>query len=320
VLIACPNQILKVRRARIFLLFQMMWIQYALFSSFLWAIVHIIDEHCVDNIFSKPWLGVIISSGISAGIFLLVPFLNIPTVVPQPNVLLICLLTGAIIQFSQVYYFLALDYSDCGTVSAYWNLTPTFLPVISYWLFGYTITGNNYLGIGLLLVASIVHSPIDRFDGKWDTLYLMSIAASLQTVVVLLEKYIFDRADFFGAFLSITTGIFMTGLFSLGTREVRVSLTKDLPKIKKALPIFIIIELVNWAALYTGQTAVKLGIPSLVSAIEASIPAFAFGISLTIALIQRKADADSQRKLPVKWAMVALMMVGVWLIGSGVNA
>jgi uncharacterized membrane protein len=295
-----------------------MWIQYALFSSFLWAIVHILDEHCVDNIFSKPWLGVVTSSGISAGIFLLVPFLNMPIVIPQWNILLLCLFTGAIVQVSQVYYFRALDSSDSGTVSAYWNLTPTFLPVISYWLFGYLITGNNYIGIGLLLIASIGLCTIDKFESKWDTLYLMSIAASIQTGVVLLEKYIFDRSDFFGAFLSITTGIFMTGLFSLGMRTVRVSLVKDLPKIKAALPIFIVIELINWAALYTGQSAVKMGVPALVSAIEASIPAFAFGISLSIAMLTRRIDDETKRKLPIKWAMVGLMMVGVWLIGANV--
>jgi uncharacterized membrane protein len=296
-----------------------MWIQYALFSSFLWAIVHVLDEHCVDNIFSKPWLGVITSSGISAGIFLLVPFLNMPIVIPQWDVLLVCLFTGVVIQLSQVYYFRALDSSDSGTVSAYWNLTPTFLPVISYWLFGYIITGNNYIGIGLLLVASIGLCVIDKFESKWDTLYLMSIAASLQTGVVLLEKYIFDRSQFFGAFLAISMAICLTGLFSLGMREVRVSLVKDLPKIKKALPIFIIIELVNWLALYTGQSAVKMGVPSLVSAIEASIPAFAFAISLTVMGLTRKIDAETKRKLPVKWAMVGLMMTGVWLIGAGIN-
>jgi uncharacterized membrane protein len=297
-----------------------MWIQYALFSSFLWAVVHILDEHCVDNIFSKPWLGVITSSGISAGIFLLVPFLNQPIILPSWDVFIICLFTGAVIQLSQVYYFRALDCSDSGTVSAYWNLTPTFLPVISYWLFGYIITGNNYIGIGLLLVASIGLCVIDRFESKWDTLYLMSIAASLQTGVVLLEKYIFDRSQFFGAFLTISMAIVMTGLFSLGMREVRVSLVKDLPKIKKALPVFIVIELINWVALYTGQTAVKMGVPSLVSAIEASIPAFAFGISLTLMGMHHKIDAEVKRKLPIKWAMVGLMMIGVWLIGAGIEA
>jgi uncharacterized membrane protein len=305
-----------------------MWIQYALFSSFLWAVVHILDEHCVDNIFSKPWLGVITSSGISAGIFLLVPFLNQPIILPSWDIFIICLFTGAIIQLSQVYYFRALDFSDSGTVAAYWNLTPTFLPVISYWLFGYIITGNNYIGIGLLLVASIGLCVIDKFESKWDTLHLMSIAASLQTGVVLLEKYIFDRSQFFGAFLTISMAIVMTGLFSLGMRKVRVSLVKDLPKIKRALPVFIIIELINWVALYTGQTAVKMGVPSLVSAmtfglpsaIEASIPAFAFGISLTLMGMHHKIDVEVKRKLPIKWAMVALMMIGVWPIGAGIEA
>jgi uncharacterized membrane protein len=293
-----------------------MWIQYALFSSFLWAIVHILDEHCVDKIFSKPWLGVITSSGISVGIFLLMPISGVAIVVPNWDILLICLVTGAIIQLSQLFYFHALDSSDSGTVSAYWNLTPIFLPIVSYWLFGSLITGSNYVGIALLLTASIGLCLIDKFKSRWRTFYLMSIAAALQTVVVLFEKYIFDRTDFSGAFLSITVGIIISGLASLGFEKVRVILFQDLPKIRKALPILISIELINWAALYTGQTAVKLGVPSLVSAIEASTPAYAFGLSLLIAILQRRTDINTRRKLSIKWGFVALMMTGIWLIGT----
>lgn len=297
-----------------------MWIQYALFSSLLWAIVHVLDEHCVDKIFSKPWLGVITSSGISAGIFLLVPILKIPIVIPQWDLLVICLVTGAVIQLSQFFYFRALDFSDSGTVAAYWNLTPIFLLIISYWLFGYFITANNYLGIALLLIASIGLCAIDRFSNRWDTLYLMSIAAGLQTIVVTIEKYIFDRTDFFGAFLSITTGIIISGLASLLLKEVRSTLVVDLPKIKQALPIFIAIEVVNLVALYTGQIAVKLGVPVLVSAIEASTPAYAFGLSLLIALWKRRIDLqplrETKRKLSLKWGFVGLMIMGVWLIGA----
>lgn len=293
-----------------------MWIQYALFSSFLWAIVHVLDEHCVDKIFSKPWLGVITSSGISAGIFLLVPILNVPVVMPHWDLLLICLVTGATIQLSQFFYFRALDCSDSGTVAAYWNLTPIFLLIISYWLFGYFITGNNYLGIALLIIASIGLCSIDKFSNRWDTLYLMSIASGLQTIVVTIEKYIFDRTSFFGAFLSITAGIIISGLGSLVIKEVRSILVADLPKIKQALPIFITIELINLVALYTGQTAVKLGVPVLVSAIEASTPAYAFGLSLLIAIFQRRIDRETNRKLPTKWGLVGLMIMGVWLIGT----
>jgi uncharacterized membrane protein len=299
-----------------------MWIQYALLSSFLWAIVHVLDEHCVDKIFSKPWLGVITSSGISAGIFLLIPILNIPIVIPNWDLLLICVIAGAIIQLSQFFYFRALDCSDAGTVAAYWNLTPIFLLLVSYWLFGYLITANNYLGIILLLIASVGLCSIDKFSNRWDTLYLMSIAAGLQTIVVTIEKYIFDRTDFFGAFLSITAGIIISGLATLVIQEVRSTLVADLAKIERALPIFIALELVNLSALYTGQIAVKLGVPVMVSAIEASTPAYAFGISLLIAMWKQPIDShterlcqrETKRKLPIKWGLVAVTIGGVWLI------
>ncbi len=293
-----------------------MWIQYALFSSMLWSIVHLLDEHCVDKIFSKPWLGVITSSGISAGVFLLVPILNIPIIIPPWEILLTCFATGAIIQLSQFFYFRALDCSDSGTVAAYWNLTPIFLLAISYWLFGYLITGNNYVGVACLIVASVGLCLIDKFGNRWDTLYLMSIAAGLQTVVVLIEKYIFEQTDFLGAFLMIVAGMAVSGLACLIIPAVRRTLIQDLPKINAALPIFIAIELINLVALYSGQIAVKLGVPVLVSAIEASTPAYAFGLSLLIATLRGQIDGETRQKLPIKWGLVGLMMAGVWLIGT----
>jgi uncharacterized membrane protein len=301
-----------------------MWIYYALFSSFLWAIVHVLDEHCVDKIFSKPWLGVVTSSGISAGIFLLVPLLNVPIVIPPGYLLAICLVTGATIQLSQYFYFRALDCSDSGTVSAYWNLTPIFLLGISYWLFGYFVTANNYVGIALLIIASIGLCAIDKFSNRWQTLYLMSIASGLLTLVMTIEKYIFERTDFFGAFLSITAGMIISGLACLSLPEVRATFRQDLPKIQQALPIFIAIELLNLVALYTGQLAVKLGVPVLVSAIEASTPAYAFGLSLIIEIVQRRIDSPMERlrqrearqRLPLKWGFVGLMIMGVWLLGA----
>jgi uncharacterized membrane protein len=295
-----------------------MWLVLALSSSLVWAIVHILDEHCVDKIYSKPWIGVLTSSAISAGIFLLVPFSGQKIVIPSWKILIICLLTGAVIQGSQYYYFLALDCSDCGTVSAYWNLTPTFLPVISYWLFGYVITGNNYVGIGMLVLGSVGLCLNDRLPDKWDALYLMTIAASLQTIVVLLEKYIFDRTDFFGAFLAITVGTIGAGLSGFKSAEVRATFRANLPSIRQAWRVLVAIELLNWVALYLGQSAVKDGIPSLVSAIEASIPAFAFGLSMGIAFLNRQFEVY-RKGLGLKLAMIGLMMVGVWLIGASVE-
>jgi hypothetical protein len=149
---------------------------------------------------------------------------------------------------------------------------------------------------------------------RWDAMYLMTIAASLQTIVILLEKYIFDRADFLGAFLSIIFAMFLSGLLMLSIDSVRSTLIKDLPKLKSIAHILIAIELINWLALYTGQTAIKLGIPILVSAIEATIPAFAFCIALVLGILNRRVEV--QTKLPFKLSAIGLMMLGVWLIGT----
>jgi drug/metabolite transporter (DMT)-like permease len=140
----------------------MLSLSLALFSSFLWAIVHFLDDHCVDRVFSKPWLGIITSSIISAGIFAIIPFTQQKIVIPEGKMLIVCLITGIIIQSSQYFYFRALYHSDSGTVSAYWNLTPAFLPVLSYCLFGYVITGNNYIGIALLVIGSVALCLADR--------------------------------------------------------------------------------------------------------------------------------------------------------------
>jgi hypothetical protein len=36
-------------------------------------------------------------------------------------------------------------------------------------------------------------------------------------------------------------------------------------------------------------------------------------------MLHRKIDNETKRKLPIKWAMVGLMMIGVWLIGAGIE-
>jgi hypothetical protein len=91
---------------------------------------------------------------------------------------------------------------------------------------------------------------------------------------------------------------------------------KDLPKIQAALPVFIAIELINLIALYTGQIAVKLGVPVLVSAVEASTPAYAFGISLLISIWKQKGERDTNRNVMIKLGLVSLTILGVWSIGT----
>ena len=39
-----------------------MWLVFALLSPLFWAIVTVLDRHCVERIFDRPWMGVITSA------------------------------------------------------------------------------------------------------------------------------------------------------------------------------------------------------------------------------------------------------------------
>ena len=56
-------------------------------------------------------------------------------------------------------------------------------------------------------------------------------------------------------------------------------------------------------------------LPSLVSAVEASIPAYTFLLSLMLFAATRKyGEEEARHRLPAKLLLVAAMVFGVWLV------
>ena len=52
-----------------------MWLFYALLGPPFWALVHILDSHCVGEVFDRPWVGIVTSSLATAVIVLFLPFI-----------------------------------------------------------------------------------------------------------------------------------------------------------------------------------------------------------------------------------------------------
>jgi drug/metabolite transporter (DMT)-like permease len=178
-----------------------MWLLFALMSPFFWAIVHVLDAHCVERVFDRPWMGVITSALTSLVVVLIIPF-AIPFVswqVPRWEIVLLALLAGAVIQLSQAFYFQALDYSEAGIVAAYWNMTPALLPIASFVVLNKVLGGWRYLGIAILILASVSFCLLDtNFKARWRSFLLMVLASGLQVGALLLEKHVFEEGTFFG--------------------------------------------------------------------------------------------------------------------------
>ncbi len=293
-----------------------MWLYYALLGPPFWALIHILDSHCVVNVFDRPWIGVITSSLATAVIslvFLLV-FPGMEWQLPEWHIIGLAILGGSLIQLSQAFYFQALDQTEAGIVAAYGNFTPTLLPLASYFLMGEVLQPWHYIAIGVLVIASLCFCLIDiSREGKWDSLFLMLMTSSLQVSAILIEKYIFEQGTFIICFMFIILGVVLSGVLPLlFSPKVRKIFIGNVPKLKPLASLFIGIECANVVALYLSQKAVDLGSPALSAAMETTVPGYTFLI--TIALLYFKhhyGDEDAKYQLRTKLILVAIMSAGV---------
>lgn len=296
------------------------WLLFALLSPLFWALVHILDAYCVERVFTKPWMGVITSSLAS-----LVVFLGVPFALPFArwefdnwHVVELALLAGTCIQASQAFYFQALDYSEAGIVAAYWNLTPTFLPIASFFILGSVLHVWVYVGIALLIATSTGFCLIDtNFAARWKSFFLMLIASGFQTAALMIEDNVFAHSSFLAGFLLVTTGIIISGFLPLLLPWVRQAFKANLQTLKPALGLILFIEVTNLIALMISQRAIDLGVPSIVAAVETAIPAYTFVLSSLLFLVtKRYGDEHSRKNLVRKLLLVGVMMAGMWMVSA----
>ena len=297
-----------------------MWVFYALLFPFCFAVVAVLDAYCVEKVFDRPWMGAITSSLSSTIAFLIAPFI-LPFVVwqrPSLKIIVLALLAGTLIQASQALYFQSLAYSEAGIVSAYLNLIPVILPIISYVVFGQAFSLWTYVGIALNILASICMCLLDsNFEARWKSFCMMVAGSCTYAVAVLLEKHIFDHVPVPEGFLLIVTGIIVSGSLPLLVPNVRQVFNGNWSVLRPAIVTLVGIEVVNLLAIYFRQRAVSLGDPSLVEAVATIQPAYTFLLSVGLCfIVPRFGDPQAKERLRMKLVLVGVMAVGVKLVSG----
>lgn len=295
-----------------------MWLYFALLTPLFFAIVHVLDMYCVDDIFEKPWIGVVTSALASLVIFLPLPYLapllhwNIPAI----HIILMALTAGALIQFSQFFYFQALSNTEAGIVAAYLNIVPALIPIFSFFVFREILSTTQYIGILILVGSSVCFCLLDsNLETRWNSFLLMLTASLMQVAMFLMADYIFNFIPYLEGFYLITSGLILAGLSPLLISRCRVTLVKELKILSNGTKLFIAIELVNLAAIACSQRAISLGIPSLVAAVESTIPAYTFVLSIILYVIAPQyGDSESKKKIIRKFSLVGAMTYGVLLV------
>ncbi len=299
---------------------EQMWLLYSILASLFFATVHILDSFCVDDIFEKPWMGMITSACASLIAFAPLPYV-LPFVSwswPEINIIAMALAAGALFQFSHFLYFQALSYSQAGIVAAYWNLIPVFTPLISFVVLNQLLSPLQYLGI-IVLVSSSTYmlSLDDDLITAKKAFTLMLAASSMQACAYLLLDHVYLYVEFVQGYLIMLISVISVGMSPLLFSGVRTTIKASYPSIKRAASLIISIEIFYLVALASAQKAISLGDPSLVSAVETTMPAFIFFLSTFFILSRftaRFSDPKSSHWLPQKMISILFMSIGVWLV------
>lgn len=294
------------------------WLMFALMSPFFWAIVHVLDAYCVDKVFDRSWIGIFTSA---LAMLFVMPLLAIGLLFGGVSTMsmesvALCGLSGVVFMTSQILYFKALEETESGIVAAYWNIIPLILPVLSYFLWGEVLTQSRYIGIGVLIVSSVLFCLLDdSLQSRWNSIGVMFLAAWMQVLYFILQKHIFSQCEVYQAFLVITLAMAITGVIPLLFSAQRKVISVNMRRIWPVFWLILLIEIANLIAIATSQFAVNLAAPSLVSAVEASTPAYTFIVSLGLFAATKKYGEESAKKhLASKIFLVFNMVLGVWLV------
>jgi drug/metabolite transporter (DMT)-like permease len=295
-----------------------MWIILSLSAAICFAIVHVLDEYCVDEIFDKPWIGTITSALATIVVFMPLPYI-LPFTGwqwPAASVVVAAVFSGMLIQTSQLLYFNALARTNASTVATYWNMIPAILPIFSFVLLGKVLTPYQYIGIIILIFASNLMLLADHnLDSRVSALILMVGASVLQAFSYLIQDFIYDNTTYLEGFVLFTLGIVSFGLAPLVWPSVQKTLSRGKAKLTQTIHLFLAIEIINIFALAFAQKGIQLGVPSLVAAVETTMPGFTFLIAM-IALFILKTSYDEKvlSGLGKKFSALGLMIIGVYFV------
>jgi drug/metabolite transporter (DMT)-like permease len=295
-----------------------MWVFLALAAALFFALVHIIDEYCVEMIFEYPWLGVITSALASLVILVPLPFIVPFTGWEWPSTLVIitAVFAGILIQISQLLYFNALANTNAGIVAAYWNMIPAMLPMLSFIFLNKVLTPNQYFGIIILIFASNIMLLSDHnYETRTKAFLLMLGASLIQAISYLLQDFVYENSTYIVGFVSFTMGIICVGILPLALPKIRNVLTQSSNRLLSATKIFLAVEILNLIALAFAQKSIQEGSPSLVAAVETTIPGFTFLISvLCIPFFSMSYDKEIFSDLGRKLSALSMMIVGVYMV------
>lgn len=295
------------------------WFIAALFATLLWAIVNLIDDNLLKNVYRSARFGAMIS-----GLFGFIPsfylFVTNESLSLDPLIVCPAVAAGVLTIVFYYFYFRTLDADDPSIAVAINNLSPALVSFLAFFMIGEFVGVRQYLGLGIVVVMAFMLVLTDAKKLKFSRAIVYGgIGAFVYAIVSILAKYAYSHADFKDVYVWVTFGFGIGGLCFWLLGASRKGEYKNI--LKKASPLVLVVlvfgEFINIAAELSQGYAISSGPVSLVRGIEGSQPLFVLAIGMLLQPFFPKNFREKiDKRLPRKIFCMLCMIVGLVLIQS----
>lgn len=294
----------------------MSWFFLALLAPVLYAVVNLLDDNLLSFVYESPYL-----SAASAGFYGSLPLLsrffihasNIPI-----GLAILSVLAGFLTLSYYFLYFKGLQLESPSVVVAIFSLAPATIPLFAHFIVHEQLNAIEIAGFIVVLIASL-GLVADNLEGvKISKAFApILIAVVLVDIISIMTKYVYQRVDFYPAYLYFSVGMAIGGItfFLMKFKQNKKQVAKIRNSIKKLLPIFIIAELFGLAAELTLNLAISRGPVSLVKVIEGVQPLIVLLFAITLYPFAPKLFREAKEgSILKKIALMVLMIFGIAVI------
>lgn len=229
------------------------------------------------------------------------------------------MLVGLMPLFAFWFYSKALMIEEISRITPLFQFVPIFVALLSVIFLNEILTAQRYLGVAVIIAASILISYRSKKSGGSlsSALKYMIPFTSVLAVHSILEKFLLGYMDFWSVFFWNILGAFLGILAMMAFSKPRTEFTQTVKTVgKRAFFVVLVGEGVYFLGTISWLIAASMGYVSLVSAFAGLQHFFVFIYVIVSSLFvpQHLKEELGRGVIVLKLSAIALMIAGTWLI------
>lgn len=309
----------------------MQWLAVAFIAPILWAIVSVIDNYFVEDIYEDEFDGILISAffQLLPWLFVALGIVNLSIVWPAVPW---AIGSGFLFLASLFFYFRGLfRVNDSALMQILWSLSVPIVPFLAWILLREQLKLLHYLGMMIAFLGVLLFN-FDIQKGAKER--LAKVAFSMTWAVVFMaSSMVFGRKAFVLSdsletnFLFFCAGAVLILILSplFDSKKPLKRLSRIWILTKKYYPIFIVAESLSVIATLFSQWATKIApAVSFIALIESLVPVFVVVLSLMLVVLVRFRKNDALQRIyqeqlthmGVKVVATIIIAIGIFSVAS----